>query len=139
MDQRIGVDHLQGAGRGHGRFEVGPAGLGGHQGQDRPEPLAPAQQAVPHRLGQPGRAGGRGVVLGVGGGQVARQGLFDPEAEPPEDLGEPGFGGLDGRDCRHGAIAGAAGRDQLRGRRAGPPSLGAEFSPPGGPDRPPYC
>ena len=56
VDQRIGVDHLDGAGGRHGRLDRPAAGLRGQQHQHRPQPLARRQQAVTHRFAKPCRA-----------------------------------------------------------------------------------
>ena len=49
VDQRIGVDHLERARRGHHRRRRGADGLGPRDHEDRPQPLAARQHAVAHR------------------------------------------------------------------------------------------
>ena len=46
VDQRLGVDHLEGDSRGQGRLRRPADSLGGSQGQDRPQTLATGEQAV---------------------------------------------------------------------------------------------
>ena len=74
VDQRIGVDHLHRAGRRHRRLGGAPTGLGRHQHQHRPQPLARGQQAVANRLPK---------LLGttVPQGTVGPQGRIDTGAE----------------------------------------------------------
>ena len=48
--QGIGVDHLHRRPKGHGLFLWNPVGAGELQCQNRPNPLAPSQQAVAHGL-----------------------------------------------------------------------------------------
>ncbi|SBO42933.1 protein of unknown function [Cyanobium sp. NIES-981] len=52
MDQRHGVDHLQGHRRWHGPLAVTTGQLTGRQAENRPQPLAPGQQGIAHRLAQ---------------------------------------------------------------------------------------
>ena len=87
VDQRVGVDHLHRAGRGHRRRRVGPAGLGRHQRQERPQPLAarPAGCSASPRpaapgSGPPGRRPRR---------HVPRHGLIDPAPGFVDEFGEP--------------------------------------------------
>ncbi len=115
-----------------------PQGLGRHQGQNRPEPLAAAKQAVPHRLGQPRRAGGRRA--GVRAGQVGGQGSVHPTPRLPQVVGEAGLDGLDRLGCRHGANARVTDRSGAsKGGTARHPCE-IQVNPPetrGAPDRPP--
>src|SRR5580692_4089457 len=75
---------------------VGPAGFGGEQAEDRPEPLAATEQAVAHRLGQPGRA-----VAGTDLGGVPSERLVHPATGIAEDVGEGDR--FVGKGRRHGA------------------------------------
>ena len=71
MDQRHGVDHLQGNAGGHGQFAVGAGQLAGRQAEDRPQALASRQQGVAHGLPE---------ALGSLGPQGGCQGCFHPQA-----------------------------------------------------------
>ena len=56
VDQRIGVHHLDGAGRRQGRRGRAAAAFGRQQHQHRPQPLAGRQQAIADRLAERRRA-----------------------------------------------------------------------------------
>jgi hypothetical protein len=66
VDQRIGVDHLDRAGRGNRRLGIATRGLARQQRQKWPQPLAPCQKAVGHRLAQPIRTLGTEPIDVVG-------------------------------------------------------------------------
>ena len=80
VDQAVGVDQLQGPAQVHQgpRGASDPAGLGGGEGEDGPEALAPGEEAVAHGLGQ----GCRPLEGAVPGVEPAVDGLLA--------LGEPG-------------------------------------------------
>ena len=58
VDERIGVDALDGASEGHRRFEGATARFGCGQAEDRAEPLAAGEERVAHRLVDGGWFGG---------------------------------------------------------------------------------
>ena len=53
VHQRIGVDHLDGAGEWKDRTRRGARRLAGRERDDGTEPLAAAEEAVAHRLPEP--------------------------------------------------------------------------------------
>jgi hypothetical protein len=46
VDERVGVDHLHGAGAGQSLLDRSPTGLGGQQEKDRAQPLPRRQEAI---------------------------------------------------------------------------------------------
>src|SRR5260221_5695043 len=68
VDERIGVNELEGRERHQQRFRLRPASLGGGDGEDRPDALTAAEDGVTHRFVDRGRAGGGGKELALYGG-----------------------------------------------------------------------
>ena len=59
VDERIGVDQLDRAGRAQRRRALAVHGVGGGQHEQRPQPLAAVEDGVAHRLAEAGRRVGR--------------------------------------------------------------------------------
>jgi hypothetical protein len=73
VDERIGVDHLDGAGRRHGRVKVAAARFRGPEDQQRPQPFAGGEETITDRLAEPTGAA-RGKL------RASRQGRVDAKA-----------------------------------------------------------
>ena len=81
VHERIGVNHLDGAGRRHGRLHVAAACLRGQQRQHRSQAFSRRQQAVAHGLDQFGGAARRQLGATV-------QGRLDLRTKPAGAFGQ---------------------------------------------------
>ena len=86
VDERIRVDHLDGAGRRHGLLDRPAAGFGRQEDQHGPQFLSAPQDHVPHGLVKPLAVLARSVRTRIGRGQGPVEGLADHLAALAEDV-----------------------------------------------------